>query len=971
MKSVYFIFLILLFICVKSKSQEYNYFHYDIKDGLSGITIYTIAQDKDGFLWFGTETGLSRFDGSHFKNYKATEGLNDNEIINLFVDSKNRVWIFPFKNSLYYYYNGKIHNSSNDSLVKRFHLKNEVFKASEDKDGNIFFLESDRLHILSKNGDLTEVNRIDNENFFNDGCGNLNGECNLFISLEADIQNHRIHIYEYKNGKFYFKKIIQDNNITRNTIELNSNYTLIRNKDFFEIYHLQTHDQFKIKVPRNFHTLSYIDDSCFAISTSEKTFLFNINQKQIIDSFLNYTTVNRCFKDNENNIWFATMGHGIYRLSSTKFKIYALEHNFTSVSIHAINRFKDNLYIGSAKGLLWDLRISKNIIKKIPIRITDYDVNRISAIQPLNNEILLLGTDDGIFKKDETQIKSSFERTSIKSLFLHNDSVIFASDRNVLDCSLQNFNDCDTIWRSRGTCACKLNNKYYVGTLSGLYYIENNKQHTAIALGTTYPILKDKIIAIQPSANKDLWIATENFGLICLEDNKIKYHITAINGLTSNVCRCLFFDESNLWLGTDKGISKIDISHYPFIITRFTSAEGLDCEIINCIYAQGDSVFAGTPFGVTFFNTARIQNKSICKLKLLDIESKNNGWFYRPDGIRLKANDNFLRFDYAGISFVSSNDITYYYQLKGLDDAWQSTAQSSVEFESLPAGSYLFNIYAVNKYGIKSNMISIHFTKAKLFWQLLWVQGLTIAILCFIAWIILRQRIKIIRQSANDRILHERKINELEQMALRAQMNPHFIFNSLNSIQQFIFSGNVLEANQFITDFSLLIRQTLYISGKKFINLDEEIEYLNAYLNLEQLKYENIFDFKIAKNEKIVSKNIVIPPLLLQPYVENSIRHGILNLKERRGVINIYFSMEGSLLVCVIKDNGIGRESAIKLKSNTIPGYQSKGMELVKKRIENLNIIYNTFITVFVEDVIYKNETGTCVTIKLPLSYDE
>ena len=202
--------------------------------------------------------------------------------------------------------------------------------------------------------------------------------------------------------------------------------------------------------------------------------------------------------------------------------------------------------------------------------------------------------------------------------------------------------------------------------------IKDNSTHTIINLGQIHPVLKEKIIAIAPAPNKDLWVATATNGLVCINNNQIKYQLTLQSGLTSNVCRCLYLSKNIIWLGTDKGICKIDITSYPFKISRFTGADGLDCEIINCIYATGDSVFVGTPFGITFFNANQVQNKSICELKLVDIQSKNYNWFYKQDSIRLKSNDNFIRFEYAGISFVSSGDITYYYQLEGLDSTWQS-----------------------------------------------------------------------------------------------------------------------------------------------------------------------------------------------------------------------------------------------------------------------------------------------------------
>jgi len=970
MKPVIVVFFFLT-ISTQNKAQEYNYFHYDIKDGLSGIDIYSIVQDKDGFLWFATETGLSRFDGSHFKNYAANEGLNENEIINLFVDSKNRVWVFPFKNSIYYYYNGRIHNASNDSLLNKFHLKNEIFKACEDKNGNIFFLEADRLHILLKNSQLIEKDKLNGKDFYNNGCGiQPDGNCNFFISIKEDISNHRIESYEYKNSQMVFKAVLQDYDLNRNALEINAGYTLIRNADHFEIFNQKNWQKFKIKVPDHFHSVSYIDDSSFIVSTSEKAFLFSITNKQIIDSFLIHKTVNKCFKDNEGNLWFATMAQGAFRLPPAKVLVYTLENDFNTMPVYALTRNGDHLYMGSGKILLWDLYLKKNTLNQLKIK-TDYNTGRISAIESIDNKTLLLGCDNGILKINGTHTLNYFRRTSVKSMFIHNDSIIIASDRNVFETSLQNFKYANIIWNSRATCACKFNNQYYIGTLNSLLVIENNLKHTTTDLGNIFPALKKKIVAIVPAPNGDIWIATASNGVVCLRNNKILYHITTKNGLTSNTCRCLYLAQNVLWLGTDKGICKIDFMHYPFTVSRFTAAEGLDCEIINCIYAEGDSVFAGTPFGVTLFNAGKIQNKSVCELRLVNIQSKNNNWYYKQDNIHLTSNDNFLQFNYAGISLVSTGDITYYYQLKGLDNIWQSTKQNSVEFESLPPGDYTFNMYAINKYGTKSNSISVTFTKAKTFWQLLWVQGILIIFAILLIGLLFRMKIKSIKKNASEKLLREKRMYELEQMALRSQMNPHFIFNSLNSIQQYIFSGNAVEANQFITNFSLLIRQTFYISGKKFITLTEEINYLNSYLTLEQAKYENIFDFQILYNDEVISGDIVMPPLLLQPYIENSIRHGILNMKEGCGSISVYFKVKESCLICIIEDNGIGRENAVKLKGNTNSDHQSKGMELVEKRIESLNSIYNVSIVASIQDIMEENKKGTRVTVKLPLSYDE
>lgn len=969
------VFVILILVCINSISQEYNYYHYDVKDGLSGITVYSIAQDKDGFLWLGTENGLSRFDGSNFKNYTSNDGLSANEIINLFVDSKNRVWIFPFKSSIYYYYQGKIHNVNNDTILRKFNLGDEIFDASEDKNGNIFFLEQRKLHILSPKNEVKEVEKINDKIFDVNGCGvDADGICNLYVSIRyTSVKDYRFYVYKYQNSRMALHSVFYDSSFLRNAMKVNAGYTVIKNGSVFQICSQKTRDSFNIKIPNRFHTISYITDSSFAISTFDKTFLYNIDSRKIVDSFLANKPVNRCFRDKEGNLWFATTTQGLYRLSSTNYKVYRFEDNQNYVPVYSLHAFNNHLFIGGSKNYLWDLKLNNNVLKKLNIG-NEYTINSITQIQ-VNQNDLYIGSNIGIFKITDKEVSAYFKNIAIKSFFIHDSSIIIATNRAVYELPLNNlalYNSSyyDTIWRNRSTCADKINDKYYVGTLKSLYLVSDDSERSILDMGKSFPVLNDKIISIKTVTGNDAWIATESNGLIYIQNDKVVYQLTIKDGLPSNLCKCLYVSDNNIWVGTDKGVCKIDISGFPFSIRNFNTSEGLNSDIINCIYTNGDSVFAGTPFGLSVFTDSKIQQTSMCNLKLLNIQSKDYNWYSKQDSIRLSSKDNFLQFEYAGISFVSAGDVTYYYQLKGLNDIWQSTKQNILEFQSLGSGKYELNIYAVNKYGVKSEMLTVPFTKAKTFWQLLWVQILATIIVGIFVWLILKFRIEAVKKAANEKLMRERQINELEQMALRAQMNPHFIFNSLNSIQQYVFAGDVMEANEFITNFSSLVRQTLYISGKKFITLAEEVKYLDSYLQLEQAKYENMFRFQVISDENI-TENTQVPPLFIQPFIENSIRHGVLNLENGMGEILVHFYRNSNFLFCIVEDNGIGRENASRLRKRTDARHQSKGMELVQKRIESLNSIYNCEITVSVEDIIEENKTGTRVKIKLPLNYEE
>src|SRR3984957_9263711 len=151
---------LLTLISYSSFSQEYSYTHYDITEGLAGSTVYCITQDKDGFIWVGTETGVSRFDGTHFKNFTTNDGLPDVEILEMFSDSRGRVWMAPFRKSVCYYFQGKIHNQDNDTLLRRMHFKGNVENFAEDAAGNILIQESSALHMLGSRGSVTEFDSI-------------------------------------------------------------------------------------------------------------------------------------------------------------------------------------------------------------------------------------------------------------------------------------------------------------------------------------------------------------------------------------------------------------------------------------------------------------------------------------------------------------------------------------------------------------------------------------------------------------------------------------------------------------------------------------------------------------------------------------------------------------------------------------------------------------------------------------------
>jgi two-component sensor histidine kinase len=420
-------------------------------------------------------------------------------------------------------------------------------------------------------------------------------------------------------------------------------------------------------------------------------------------------------------------------------------------------------------------------------------------------------------------------------------------------------------------------------------------------------------------------------------------------------------------VGTDKGLNKIDLSNTAKPIMKYTTTDGLPSNIINAIFIDSNKIFVGSPSGLTFFEENKISNYSRCNLKILDLSFSNKSRT-AANHYELKHTENSLKVAFAGISFKSGGDILYRYRLKGLTNTWDSTRQTVLEYPSLPPGTYELQLEAINKYGKTSEMASIPFTINTPYWQTIWFRIGLVALVIGITWLLVARRFHTIRKREREKAALQQKMNDMEQMALRAQMNPHFIFNCLNSIQNFIINNNLEATNQYLTEFAYLIRQTLDNSDKGAISVSNETKYLTRYLELEKMRFGHSFDYNIEIDPHLDADSTRIPTMMLQPYVENCIRHGIRHKREGAGLVAIKFLQKKSGLLCIVEDNGIGREKAHEFKSYKHVEYQSKGMSLTADRINILNRQHAEDITIEVTDL--KDEAqqarGTRVAIYIP-----
>jgi hypothetical protein len=686
--------------------------------------------------------------------------------------------------------------------------------------------------------------------------------------------------------------------------------------------------------------------------------------------FLPGKKVSNVLDDLEGNTWFSTLGYGVYKLPSKNFKSFTFD-NDVNPEAYSIARTGDAISIGSGFSTLFSLKATKlekhDFSSLLQYAETKTSTNRLMSIKTLKDNSVLLGFDSYLIRLINSKrfinvipaIKSTSEADSGFALV--------GTGRGAYLLSTEKLEIIDTVWNSRATKVFYHDNDFYIGTLHGLYQVHRNK--SAVFLGDLHPSLQRRITDIVASPNGTLWVATHDRGLVAIRDNKIVTVVSTLNDLSSDNCKALFIHGDALWVGTNKGLNKIDLGKLSAPFTKFSVSDGLMSDNINAIYAEDSMVYVCTSLGVSYFNEKEISKNSKCVLKVF--RNQVSGRNLPVSKLKeLGYKENNIRFDFVGISFKSDGDILYRYKLEGLDDKWNETRQNSISYPVLPSGSYTFHLVAQNKFGIKSTVYQTSFTIATPWYRSIWFWSICGLGLMAAMWFLISLRFKIISRNKEEKLNYRQRIADLEQLALRAQMNPHFIFNCLNSIQNFIINDDLKTTNRYMNSFARLLRQTLDHSPKRVISLAEEISYITTYLELEKMRFGEKFIYTIRVDEKIPVDFTFIPNMILQPFIENSIRHGILHKAGEQGIIEVSFEQTDTTLTCTVNDNGIGRKQSLANKTDQHIEYHSQGMQLTFKRLELLSSNTKEKITTDITDFQEDNEVypGTSVKIIFPLT---
>lgn len=961
-----YLLIVSLFFTHVLFAQDYSFTRYDLKDGLAGSTVYTMTQDKDGFLWFGTETGLSRFDGTHFMNLSTENGLPDNEILTLFGDKKGRIWIAPFKVSICYYYNGKIHTNENDSLLAQIHLKGNVYRIAEDDSGNILLQENNALHLIDSSGKVRTIDNVyGNKGRFNNIGPRAGGGFSVFF---------RDSLYDFKNdvfsGKAYLGQISE-----HMAFSLFSKTCYAYRSKIYEMSIVRLKDNAVLRLPFNLEVLKMVslNDSLISICRKTGSWIYNINTFKLHAVYLKENTHGFAMIDKERNWWFCTLGQGVFKLNSDFiYNVTIRNDEKRMLGVTSVVKSDYGFYLGTDFGRLYEFNFKNNtpVVRHVFLDQSFDDSSPLIGLGYEKGFGIFCGT-GAMYRLFDINgnLKTSIDKIAVKQVVDDGEANYVATSSYVLRVNKLDFSKRDTIWSNRATCIYKFRDSLFIGSLNGLYLYRADK--SVVDMGKKYAVFKNRVSFITASSNGTVWVATFGGGIAALKNGKLIRVITQNHGLPSNVCKTLLAEKDHLWVGTDKGAAKVDIIGDSLIIRKYSEADGLLSDNINVIHEFNGNVFFGTSKGLSYFLNDENNFESTCDLNMVSFLS--NGVRYLTEGITyFKHDQNNIQFEFVAISFRSIGDIVYEYRLIGSDTTWNKTRQNILNYPALPSGNYEFEIVATNKFGKRSETRRVLFTIEQILQERIWFRVLLICVLLVSIFMISLFFIKRNKNKEQEKTAIVKKISELEQLAIKSQMNPHFIFNSLNSIQQYVMDKDVAGANKFISGFSRLIRQTLDFSSKQKVGIQEELDYLKNYLELEKTRLESAFYYSIEVDPLLANSGYSIPPMILQPFVENSVRHGVRYRKDNSGHIRIRVTIDENHIYFVIEDNGVGRSQSKNFKSSIPIEYQSKGMSLTANRVELLNNSSKQKMQVTIEDAFPddKEYPGTRVIVSMPAYFD-
>ncbi|CAM1349362.1 sensor histidine kinase [Tenacibaculum crassostreae] len=957
MKKIAYIFCFFCFAFgFTSYAQHPLYTHLTEKDGLPDIEFYDIVEDKEGFIWLAADKGLIRYDGKEFKNYSHPEkrGLS---VFGLELDINNRLWCNNISGQFFYV--------ENDSLRLFKDLKKEV-------KGQLasFLFYKENLVVSAETGVYSfDLKTNDREKLFekrelgypllvkNDTLFNLHDDI-IKASKKDTVGILKYDLKKYKKYRFN-RKMISSFNEKLLVYSFDTDNKKKKPVLLYEIGGKLKEVQLPKELLETDIVRFYENEDDLWICTHNGIYVYGLNGTTLLykNVYFKNKVISGFLKDRNNNYWISTLRNGVYIIPNLHIENYEIDEDKMNISaMKSIG--KDSLILGSTKG---DVGIVNTSSKKINFFKTNYKDKVYSICNYKDRVYLSLGRQSLVYNKQTKRIhKEEFCNNAKDLSVLNDDNILYAAHSSASIINLKT-KEKHSLRRARSYTTHFDKENMYVGYVDGLMKYNKKREESKI-LFKNKPIFA---IDIDETNNGIIWVATFKDGVVGIKDGVAITNYTTKNGLLSNQINKIKGDGESLWIATDKGLQALNVNTQKF--KNLSRKDGLSSFNISEIVPLEDNVFFSSNKGLfkidknKAFKSSNIFDFYFTSILVDDKEVQENKSY------SLNPQNKKIQFNFHTNGYLSEDNITYYYKLEEANkkEKWSivSKGVNQVTFNNLAAGKYVFKLKGVQHNGKKETTVkTIELTVKPPFYKEWWFIMLAIVSLFSFLWVYFSNRIKKLKIKQREAVEKERMQKQLvasKLESLQSQMNPHFTFNALNSIQNLILKGDKFEAYDYLTKFSLLIRENLNMSKKSFVTFDEELKMLIKYLDLEKLRFRDRFEYEVVIVNDI--SDIKIPTMIIQPYVENAVKHGLLNKEVGERKLKLSFE-KTDVLRCTVEDNGVGVEKAQKIKESKNKSRKSFSTSAIQDRMKFLKDYYKTDIGVTYEKV----EVGTKVIIKIP-----
>ena len=905
-------------------------------------------------MWFGTDNGVARFDGYEFKTFGYAEGLGNPVVFEIFEDSignlcfttmDGKLWIYDGEMIKPWRYNYKV-----DSIG--FGARSAAVKFFDNNGWTTIVDQSRGLAHIHSSGQVIVPVKSRFSSFVasvlpNVAGGYIDGNSSSLTKEELEIDSFSVHaIFRTAYDSVLSYSSILDDPSLRGSTALQ--FHLVNDTAI-----LCGFDSIYISKDVSFSNSREFKNSVQEIRSSSIGYLASCDYPAVVLRFDNVKTLFDGMSDTlvsnfratdaistlDGAIWAASVDNGVLCFPDLNQVDFSNLARLSGEYIQSFGFYEDELVLATRSGYVFGYNFTEKQVK-------EYLRDTANSFGAKLNGFIYVSSYSGRLYKGYNRYESrldwhmpnyfhadgvklpSFGTAKVK--FEFKDTILLSGSHSIiiLDLKQSIISNQSLLAQSMGRCfdiAPAICRGYFIGTKSGFAW-QRTLTSEYVNLSCLHPSFNLRIQAIENVCGEFMAIGTKGLGVAVFTATDT-VEIRKADGLTSDMIEDLYVDsECNVWVTTLSGLNKVTFTSLDsFKIQNFTIHHGLPSNEVTQVQEYKGEMWVATTKGLITLPEYEIDTFA-SKPMLVEV-AVNDQEVEATSGLSFAHEENSLRLEWLTIDYQQMGRVPYRYRLSEGDD-WTYTQDRSVTYPQLSPDSYEFEVQRANRDGIWSDSNRFSFTIKLPWWRTWWFLTLAVCSVLAVGIFIYKRRTGELKKSAEI----DQKLVELERSALQAQMNPHFIFNCLASVQNYILSNDTERAVGYLSRFSRLVRQTLDASVEGQIFIGEEAQLLDNYLALEQQRFGEKFSYEVEVDPSLLSANARIPSMMVQPFVENAVIHGLAETNGAGRISVRYEKQEVRSVLVTISDNGPGISSTKESRARV--GHKSVGMTITQKRLE-------------------------------------